>query len=125
MADITNVQMGACDVEFNSIDLGHTDGGVEVAYEAEYADHKVDLYGNSVVDKRLLGERLTARVPLAEFTIANLRNAMPQTQFAGAANARVTVGAKAGKKASDDAYKLVLHPSQEGTRRHDVVFHKA
>lgn len=125
MADITNVQMGTCDVEFNSVDLGHTAGGVEVTYEAEYADKQVDIYGNTVVDKLLSGERLIAKVPLAEFTIANLRNAMPQAQFAGAANARITVGAKAGKKASDDSYQLVLHPSQEGTRRHDVVLHKA
>jgi hypothetical protein len=125
MADITNVQMGTCDVEFNSADLGHTAGGVTVTYEAEYSDHQVDLYGNTVVDKRLLGERLIAEVPLAEFTVANLRNAIPQAQFAGAANARITIGAKAGKKASDDAAQLVLHPSQEGTRRHDVVLHKA
>ena len=125
MADVTNFQMGACDVEFNSVDLGHTHGGVEVTYEAEYADYSVDLYGETVVDKRLKGERFTAKVPLAEYTIANLRNAIPQATFAGAANARITIGAKAGKLASDDAAQLVLHPSQEGTRRHDIVLHKA
>jgi len=125
MADVTNVQVGVCDVSFNGVDLGHTLGGVVVSYEPEYKDVTVDAYGNTPVEKYLIGEKLTAKVPLAEFTVANLRNAMPQATFAGAANARITLGAKSGKSALADAYQLVLHPSREGTRRHDVVFYKA
>lgn len=125
MADVTNVQVGVCDVSFNGVDLGHTLGGVVVSYEPEYKEVTVDAYGNTPVEKYLIGERLTAKVPLAEFTVANLRNAIPQSQFAGVANARITIGAKSGKSARDDAYQLVLHPSREGTRRHDVVFYKA
>lgn len=125
MADITKVKVGACDISFNGVDLGHTIGGVEVSYEPEYKDVSVDKYGTTVVEKYLLGEKFTAKVPLAESTIANLRNAIPQSTFAGAANARITIGAKAGKKATDDAYQLVLHPSSEGTRAFDIVMYKA
>ena len=125
MADITNVQVGPCSVSFNGVDLGHTKGGVEVSYEPVYKDVMVDKYGETVVEKYLQGEKLTAKIPLAEFTIANLRVAMPQTVFGGAGNTRITVGAAAGKKASDDAAQLVLHPLNEGTRRHDIVFYKA
>ncbi len=125
MADITNVQVGVCTVTFNSIDLGHTQGGVEVSYEPVYHDVAVDKYGETVVEKYLIGEKLTAKVPLAEYTIANLRNSMPQATFAGAANARITLGTTAGVKAKAVAYQLVLHPQIEGTRRHDIVFHKA
>jgi hypothetical protein len=125
MADVTNVELGPCDVSFNGADIGHTKGGVVVTYEPIYKDISVDLYGETVVEKRLVGEKLMAKVPLAEYTIANLRNAIPQSTFAGAGNARITLGAKAGKSALDDSYQLVLHPSREGTRRHDIVFHKA
>jgi len=125
MGDVTNVQLGICDVSFNGVDLGHTIGGVEVSYEPEHHDVMVDKYGNTVVQKYLIGEKLTAKLALAEFTIANLRNAMPQATFAGAANSRITLGAAAGKKATDDAAQLVLHPRNEGTRRHDVVIYKA
>lgn len=125
MADITNVKVGACDVTYNGVDLGHTIGGVEVSYEPVYKDVMVDAYGETIVEKYLIGEKLTAKVPLAESTIANLRNAVPQSTFAGAGNSRITVGAKAGKKATDDAYELVLHPSGEGTRAFDIVLHKA
>lgn len=125
MADITNVQVGQCSVTYNGVDLGHTKGGVEVSYEPVYKDVMVDKYGETVVEKYLTGQKLTAKVSLAEYTIANLRVAMPKAQFAGAANARITLGAAAGKKGSDSAAVLVLHPVNEGTRRHDVVFYKA
>lgn len=125
MADITNVRVGACDVTFNGVVVGHTIGGVEVTYEPVYKDVMVDAYGETVVEKYLIGEKLTAKVPLAESTIVNMRNAIPQSTFAGAGNARITIGAKAGKKASDDAYQLVLHPSGQGTRAFDIVLHKA
>ncbi len=125
MGDVTNVQVGACQVTFNGVDLGHTKGGVEVTYEPVHTDVAVDAYGETIVEKFLRGEKLMAKVPLAEYTINNLRNAIPQSQFAGAANARITIGAKAGKKAKEDAAQLVLHPLIEGTRRHDIVFHKA
>ena len=124
MADITNVKVGVCSVTFNDVDLGHTIGGVEVSYEPVYKDVAVDLYGETVVEKYLIGEKLTAIVPLAEKTIANLKIAVPQGGFAGAGNARLTIGAKAGKKATDDASELVLHPVTEGTRAFDIVFHK-
>lgn len=125
MADITKVRVGVCDVSYNGLDLGHTKGGVEVSYEPVYKDVSVDLYGETVVEKYLIGEKLSAKVPLAESTIANFRNAIPQSTFAGAANKRITIGAKAGKKATEDAYQLVLHPVTEGTRVNDIVIYKA
>lgn len=125
MADITNVQVGVCSVTFNGVDLGHTKGGVEVSYAPVYHDVAVDKYGETVVEKILVGEKLTAKVPLAEFTIPHLKAAMPKGGYAGAANARLTLGKSAGQQATDDAAQLVLHPISEGTRRHDIVFYKA
>lgn len=125
MPSALNVELGAVDVSINGTDVGHQKGGAEVTYEPEFTESSVDLYGNTPIEARLTGERLTAKVRFAEYTIANLRRAMPQTEFAGAGNARITIGAKAGKKASDDAVQLVLHPSNKGTRAHDVVLYKA
>lgn len=125
MGDITKVKVGVCSVTYNGLDLGHTKGGVEVSYEPTHMDVQVDKYGTTVVEKYLTGEKFTAKVPLAEYTIANLRNAMPQASFAGAANARITLGASAGQAAKTDSYQLVLHPISEGTRAFDIVMHKA
>ena len=125
MADITKVKVGACSITYNGVDLGHTKGGVEVSYEPTYKDVSVDLYGETVVEQYLTGEKLVAKVPLAESTIANLKVAMPNATFAGAANARITLGKQAGAKASGDYAQLVLHPVNEGTRAFDIVLHKA
>ena len=125
MADITNVELGVCSVTLNDVDLGHTKGGVLLSYEPSYHDVSVDKYGETIVEKYLLGEKLTVKVPLAEFTLANLKVAMPQGSLTGAADARLTLGANAGKTALTDALELVLHPISEGTLEHDVVIHKA
>lgn len=125
MADITNVKVGACSVTFNGTDLGHTKGGVEVSYEPMYHDVAVDKYGETVVEKYLIGEKMTAKVPLAEFTIANLKVAIPQGTYGGAGNKRLTVGAVAGNSASSLSAQLVLHPLNMGTRANDIVLHKA
>lgn len=125
MADVTNVKVGACSVTYNGVDLGHTKGGVEVSYEPTYHDVTVDKYGETIVEKYLIGEKITVKCPLAEFTIANLKVAMPQGTFGGAANARMTLGKSAGQKASTYAAQLVLHPLNMGTRANDIVIHKA
>lgn len=125
MADVTKVKLGVCDVVFNGVDLGHTKGGVEVTYEPSYADITVDKFGETVVEKKLLSEKFTAKVPLAEYTIANLKASMPQGQYQGAANARIHLGSNSGKSALTNAAQLVLHPRNEGTRANDVVMHKA
>lgn len=125
MADIQNVQLGPCTVTYKGVDLGHTIEGVEVSYEPEFSDIAVDAYGSTIVDKRLKGEKLTAKMKLAEYTIDNLRNAMPMGEYAGAANKRMTIGHKAGQSMAARAGQLVLHPIDQGTRRHDIVLHKA
>lgn len=125
MADVTNVKVGACSVTFNGVDLGHTKGGVEVSYEPTYHDVTVDKYGETIVEKYLMGEKITVKVPLAELTIANLKVAMPQGTFAGAGNTRLTLGHSAGTRATSSAAQLVLHPLNMGTRANDIVLHKA
>jgi hypothetical protein len=125
MADITKVQLGVCSVVYNGLDLGHTFGGVEVIYKPTHKDLMVDLYGDTKVEQILVGEMWTAKVPLAEYTIANLRNAFPQSVFGGAGNTRITIGAKAGKSGKAVSYPLTLHPVSQGTKAFDVNFYKA
>lgn len=125
MADVTKVLVGVCDVTFNGVNLGHTKGGVEVVYEPVYHDVMVDKYGETVVERYLRGEKWTAKVPLAEFTIANLAVGMPMGELAGAGNTRIQVGSNAGKRATSEAAELVLHPINIVGRENDIVFYKA
>lgn len=126
MGDITNVKMGVCSVTFDDTDLGHTIGGVTVAYEPEYHDIMVDKHGNTVAEKVLIGENLQATVPLAEHTVANLLEAIP-AGTSGGTDARVEIGKDAGERMKQYAAQLVLHPEANTASdlSEDVVIHKA
>lgn len=126
MADATKVALGVCTVSFDGTDLGHTKGGVELTYEPVWHDVTVDLYGESKIEKRLMGEHITAKVPLAEYTIANLKVAMPAgTVVTGAGKSRIDVGSVAGKKASTEAGALVLKPVDSTGDEYTVTIPKA
>ncbi len=125
MGDIDNVKVGVCDVTFDDVDLGHTIDGAVVNYEPEYKDIQVDKYGNTIADKILIGEKLTAVVTLAESVIANLRIGVP----AGSATpaTRMNIGQNSGLRLTSVAARLILHPiaNAVGDLTEDVVFHTA
>lgn len=124
-ADARNIQLGPCQVTYKGVDLGHTIGGVTVTYTPEWHETKVDKYGSSVVEKFLVGEKLSAEVNLAEFTLSNLQVAINQATLQG--DDSVSVGSVAGKKASVNGGLLVLHPLAyaAGVRDYDVSIFKA
>lgn len=125
MADATKIQLGPCSVTYKGVDLGHTIGGVAVIYTPTYKETSVDAYGASVVEKFLTGERLSAETQLAEFTLANLQQAIGQSTLQG--DDAVSMGSNAGKKASEKAGLLVLHPLAlpSSDRNSDVSIYKA
>ncbi len=126
MADVSKVALGVCIANFDAVDLGHTKGGCELTYEPVWHDVTVDLYGESKVEKRLVGEHITAKVPLAEHTIANLKVAMPAgTVVSGGGKSRIDVGSEAGLKASAEAGILTLTPVDATGVEHTVTIHKA
>lgn len=125
MADVTKIQMGPCSVTYKGSDLGHTKGGVTVTYSPDYYESSVDKFGSSVVEKYLVGERMSAEFSLAEFTLANLQVAIAKGTLQG--DDAVSVGSFAGKKASETAGLLILHPLAlaSSDRNSDVSIFKA
>ncbi len=124
MADIQNVKIGACDVTFGGVAIGHTKGGVEVSIETEKSEITVDETGNTVRDFSLLGEKITAKVRLAESQVANLANAFPMGVLEDT-NTRLKLGKKAGERFAQYAKELVLRPIGNEDDSEDVVFYKA
>ena len=128
MGQITNVNMGVCSVKLNGVDLGHTKGGVEVTYKPDFADITVDLYGDSVVDKRLKAEEFSAKIPLAEATLANLKRVIPAgTLTESGGKTALKIGRQAGYLLSANAAQLVLHPvvNDASDISEDIVLWKA
>lgn len=72
-----NVKLGVCSVTFDGVDLGYTQGGVEVTVETQTKKVMVDQFGNSEINEYILSRSCKAKVPLAETTLENLVRIMP------------------------------------------------
>ncbi|MCK9461589.1 MAG: hypothetical protein M0R80_18325 [Proteobacteria bacterium] len=128
MADATKINLGICSVSINGTDIGHTKGGVEVTYKPEFSEISVDLYGGSIVDKRLKAEDFQVKVPLAEYTLANLKKVIPSGDLVeSGGKTALKIGRQAGYSLLNEAQRLVLHPvSREASDiSFDVIVWKA
>jgi len=123
--DLANIQIGRQILTFGTEDLGHTDGGCEFSYEPEYTDIVVDAYGKTVADKVLVGEAVSVKVTLAEITLDKLKIAMPTGTMVGTTS--MELGSAPGKKLSDSALELTLHPAFKpvGDASFDITLYKA
>lgn len=123
MGNLLNVKLGVCTIVYKGVDLGHTIGGVEVTYSPEYHKTKVDQYTGET-EAWLVGEKLTAKVPLAESALTQLKAAMTHGTEDGGA---LTLGTVAGKRSSTLAGLLVLHPvaNDDADLSDDVAIWKA
>jgi hypothetical protein len=124
---INNVKVGACTVTFNSVDLGLTQDGAEVSYEPTYFEVTVDKYGKTVVERKLVAEKVTVKVKLAEYVMANLNATIPNSTLTGTTNQKLTFGSVSGKSAQSKAAPLVLHPyaNVTGDKSEDFTLTKA
>lgn len=77
MSDTKNVKLGVCKVFYDGVDLGYTQGGVDVTVKTETHKVNVDQFGKSTINEVILSRDVTAKVPLAETTLENLVRIMP------------------------------------------------
>lgn len=72
-----NVKLGVCGVYFAGVDLGYTQGGVDVTVSTETHKVEIDQFGKTPINEYLMGRSVSAKVPLAETTIENMVAIMP------------------------------------------------
>jgi hypothetical protein len=76
-SDTKNVKLGVCKVFFNKVDLGYTQGGVEVTVKTDTHKVNVDQFGKTTINEYIMGREVTVKVPLAETTLDNMVAIMP------------------------------------------------
>lgn len=127
--DISKVRIGACQITYKGVNVGHTLDGVELTFEREFEDLTVDKYGSSPVDKALTGNKLMAKFKLAQPDFAALNIANPEGEGAdGSTGDRIGLGSDAGYLLRQDAGELVLRPLKNvasANDSEDVVLYKA
>lgn len=77
-----NVKLGVCQVFYAGVDLGYTQGGVEVTVKTDTHKVNVDQFGKTTINEYIMGRDVMAKVPLAETTIENLVAIMPGATIA-------------------------------------------
>lgn len=98
-----NVKLGVCQVIYDGVDLGLTQGGVEVQVETETHRVEVDQFGRSAINELIMGRTLKVTAPLAETTVRNMVATMPGSTL-------VTDGASAS-----GGFTLTAQPSAAAT----------
>jgi hypothetical protein len=76
-SNTSNVKLGVCSVIYGGVDLGYTQGGVEVTVATQTKKVMVDQFGQSEINEYIMGRTCSAKVPLAETTLDNLVQIMP------------------------------------------------
>lgn len=88
-----NVKVGPCQIFYDGIDLGYTQGGVEVSVTTDTHRIEVDQFGKSPISESVMARAVKVKVPLAETTLENMTNIMPGATLSvvGGAKASGTV----------------------------------
>lgn len=128
MADATKVNMGVCNVEFDSTDLGYTKGFVKVSYSSETLEKTVDQM-DTPIDELITKQILEVEVPLAEKNLEILDDLLPGTTLttgtgADAGEFKLELDGVSGGSLGDLGKKMVIKPV--GGDEHDwLTIYKA
>ena len=120
-----NVKLGVCKVLFGGVDLGYTQGGVEVTVKTDTHKVNVDQFGKSTINEYIMGRDVMAKVPLAETTLANLVAVMPGASLingTGSDPDSVSVTNGIGIDLLSIAKELRLHPLSKADADHSEDF---
>lgn len=101
-SDTNNVKLGVCRVYFDGVDLGYTQGGVDVTVTTDTRKVLIDQFGKTPVNESIEGRNCTVKCPLAETTLRNLVRIMPGATLVtdgvqASATLTFTVNATAGQ----------------------------
>lgn len=104
-----NVKLGVCSVIFGGVDLGYTQGGVEVTVATQTKKVMVDQFGQSEINEYIMGRTCTAKVPLAETTLDNLVSIMPGATKHSSGGAKATGTVTLSTAVPADGDKVVVN----------------
>lgn len=111
MANIQNLRIGPCSLNWKTQDLGHTLGGIKLTFERKFTELKVDKYGDSPVDAALTATTLKVSFKVAEPVVSLIQRILPEGAFnSGGQGSQVGFAAGEGATMRQYAGLLVLHP---------------
>ena len=101
------LDLGPCQVVFNSVALGETYGNVSFRYTEETRPIHEDSKGVSPVDEIHVGMSCEVEVPLTRVSLAQLATVIPSATVSGT---KLTVKSAVGNSLVASAAQLILKP---------------
>lgn len=105
-----NVRLGTCVIIYNGSELGFTTGGVEVELSTTTKEIKVDQYGDTPVDDRIMGRTVMVKCPVAETSIEQIANTMLGTVRYSTGGDKIEIRSGTGISLLANAQELILRP---------------
>lgn len=124
----TNISLSPMQVKFNGVDLGGTEGGVDISIKYDIADIHVDQFGKSVIDKVVSGVEFSVKTMLCEIKNKdNWKVAFPSAYEVTSGTKGVYFTMAVGDHLLSHASQLVLHPLEAAANdlTTDYTFYKA
>lgn len=116
-------------VTFNGVDLGATEGGVQVELKTQMADITLDQWGKTPADKRVSGYAFSVKFTLSELkNIDNWKVVFPSAEeIVNGGTKSVLTSMNIGDSLLAHAQQLVLHPLENANSdlSGDYLFYKA
>ena len=109
MGDTTKVEMGVCNVEYNSVDLGFTKGFVKVNYSSESIESYVDQQ-DAPLSEVITKQNFEVVVPLAETNLSVLKDLLPGATYKSTGGESLELSGASGANLADNAQKLIIKP---------------
>lgn len=111
MANIQNVRMGPCSMQWGINDIGNTLGGAKVTITRKLTPLKVDKYGDSSVDQVLTDVQVEVMTKVAEPVVSLIKESMPEGSYnTGGVGTQLGIAAGEGASMRALAQTLTLHP---------------
>ncbi len=108
--------IGPTGIEFNSVDIGDSQGGVRVRATIEKADAFKDKRGRNPVDSIVVGTVTEVEVLLTDLTLTQMAAVTPGAVMSGN---RFVLSTAVGTSARDGAQVLILKPIINGIKTTD------
>lgn len=124
-----NIELSPMRVTYNGVDLGGTEGGVDVSMKTKTAAIKVDQFGDTEVDSVVSGQEYMVKLTLVESKDkGKWKVAFPFIRLIdNGTDKQMYFEVKVGTHLLDLAQALVLHPQSkdDSDKAGDFLFYKA
>lgn len=124
-SDTKNVKLGVCTITYAGVDLGYTQGGVQVSVKTDTHKVNIDQFGKTTVNELIMSRDVSVKVPLAETTLENLVEIMPGATLVTDATTQaksVDVNVGIGVDLLSIAKELRLHPVSKAANDYSEDF---